>query len=280
MALAVRASLRRRVRLAGLVLAALGLAFLTTHASAWLWSVATPLALLQFPWRLHLPGTLLVAASGAVAVRILAAPRWLRWLRPEVLLAACAALTLATTSLRYCRPLATYVCDETVLRKLLGLGYFTTSIQDEFRPVWANDLETLGRLMRTEHASLDGDLLPEARLPSPEERGRFTLRAQIGHAGELRLPIFWFPGWSLAVDGVSKPTYPCAGTGVICLRVDAGAHAVVAEWRPTPVYHVGSAISLAVLASLILWAAGRKRFCVTGQGDRWRRAFRGEEAQP
>jgi len=260
-ALAGRTSIRRRTRLVGLVLAALGLALLTTHASAWLWSVATPLAVLQFPWRLHLPGTLLVAATGAVAIRILAAPRWprWRWLRPEVLLTACAALALAATSLRYCRPLATYVCDETALRKLLGLGYYTTSIQDEFRPVWANDLETLGRLMRTEHASLDGDPLPEARLPSSEERGRFTLHAQIARAGELRLPIFWFPGWWVSVDGVFQPAYPCAGTGVICTQVTSGTHAVAAEWRPTPIYHVGSAISLVTLAGLMLWAASRKK---------------------
>jgi hypothetical protein len=113
--------------------------------------------------------------------------------------------------------------------------------------------------MRTEHASLDGDPLPEARLPSSEERGRFTLHAQIARAGELRLPIFWFPGWWVSVDGVSQPVYPCAGTGVICARVAAGTHAVAAEWRPTPIYHVGSAISLVTLAGLILWAASRKR---------------------
>jgi hypothetical protein len=260
LALAGRASLRRRARLAGFALAALALAFLTTTGAAWLWSVVTPLAVLQFPWRLHLPGTLLVAATGALALRILAAPRWRRWrwLRPEILLVACAALTLALTSLRYCRPLATYVCDETVLRKLIDLGYCTTAIQDEFRPVGATDLETLGQLMRTEHATLDGARLSEARLPEPRQRGAFALHARIEHAGELRLPIFWFPGWSLSVDGVSRPAYPCPGTGVICTRVDAGTHVIAAAWRPTPVYHLGSAISLATLTGLVLWAVRQK----------------------
>jgi hypothetical protein len=251
----------RRVRLLGCALLALVLAFLTTRLSAWLWSIVTPLAVLQFPWRLHLPGTLLVAATGAMAVRVLAAPRWWRWrwLRPEVLLAVCAALALAATSLRHCRPLATYVCDEATLRKLLDLGYYTTSIQDEFRPVWANDLDGLGHLMRTEHAALDGVPIAEAKLPEPEQRGRFALHAQIEHAGELRLPIFWFPGWSISVDGVSQPSYPCAGTGVICTRVNAGAHVIAAAWRPTLVCHLGSALSLAALAGLVLFAIRRKR---------------------
>jgi hypothetical protein len=259
-ALAGRFSSRRRVRLLGCALMALGLAFLTTQLSAWLWTIVTPLALLQFPWRLHLPGTLLVAATGAMAARVLAAPRWprWRWLRPEVLLVACAALALVATLLGHCRPLATYVCDETTLRRLLDLGYYTTSIQDEFRPVWANDLETLGHLMRTEHATLDGVAIPEARLPDPGQRGRLSLHAQIEHAGELRLPIFWFPGWSLSVDGVAQPIYPCPGTGVICAHVNPGSHAIAAAWRPTRVYHVGSALSLSTLAGLILFATRRK----------------------
>lgn len=256
-ALAGRASSRRRVRLAGVALAALALAFLTTGRSAWLWAIVTPLALLQFPWRLHLPGTLLVAATGALAFRVFAATHRRRWrgLRLDVLLAACACLALAATSLRYCRPLATYVVDEAALRKLLDVGYYTTSIQDEFRPVWANDLETLGRLMRTEQASLDGVPISKARLPSSEQRGNFTLQAQIADAGELRLPIYWFPGWSLSIDGVPQATYPCSGTGVICARVDAGTHVFAAAWRPTRVYHLGAAISLLTLVVSILMTA-------------------------
>jgi hypothetical protein len=269
-ALAGRASSRRRLRLAGVALAALGLAFLTTGLSAWLWAIVAPLAVLQFPWRLHLPGTLLAAATGALAVRVFAATRRRRWrgLRLDVLLAACAALVLAVTSLRYCRPLATYVVDEATLRKLLDVGYYTTSIQDEFRPIWANDLETLGRLMRTEHASLDGVPISQARLPSSEQRGHFTLQTQIDHAGELRLPIFWFPGWSISVDGVPQATYPCPGTGVVCTRVDAGMHAVAAAWRPTRVYHLGEAISLATLVFSILMAARARARFARDQFDR------------
>jgi hypothetical protein len=251
----------RRWRLLAFAVVALGLAFLTTWASAWLWAIVTPLALLQFPWRLHLPGTLMVAATAALAVRIVAAPRWSRWrwMRPEVLLVACAALGLAATSLRHCRPLATYVCDEATLRKLLGLGYYTTSIQDEFRPVWATDLPTLDKLMRSEQAALDGAPLAETKLPSPEKRGDFTLRAEIEHAGELSLPVFWFPGWSISVDGLSQSSYPCTKTGVICTRVVPGTHSIAVAWRPTLVYHLGSALSLLALAGLILMAIRRGR---------------------
>jgi hypothetical protein len=259
--LAWRGVLRRRVRLAGFALGGLGLAFLTTEWSAPLWHVLAPLSTLQFPWRLHLPGTLLAAAAGALAVRVLATPRWrrLRWLRCEAMLAAGLALLVATTSLGHCRPLATYVCDETCLRQLLALGYYTTSIQDEFRPTGARDLDALARLMRSEHATLDGVPLPDTRLPSADERGRFSLHARADREGELRLPVFWFPGWSITVDGAAQPAYPCAGTGVICTRLPAGEHTVTAAWRPTGVYHVGSALSLLTLAGLGFATARRRR---------------------
>ena len=260
-ALMRRSPPRRRARLTAFALVGLALAFLTTQLSAPLWSVLTPLSLVQFPWRLHLPGTLMIAVTGALAVRVLAAPRWrqARWLRPEALLAACAAVGVAATSLPYCRPLTTYACDEACVRKLLDLGYYTTTIQDEFRPIWATDLRALGRIMRSEHAALDSVEIPEARLPSADERGRFTLHARLDHPGELSLPIFWFPGWSLAIDGASLPTYPCAGTGVICTHAPAGSHAITAAWRPTPVYHLGSAISLLTFAGLVVIAIRRRR---------------------
>ncbi|MBN2575528.1 MAG: hypothetical protein JXP73_13270 [Deltaproteobacteria bacterium] len=258
--LARRSAWRARVRLAVFALAGLGLAFLTTQWSAPLWTVLAPLALLQFPWRLHLPGTLLAATAGALAVRVFAAPRWrrLRWLRFEAMLATLAAVIVAAASLPYCRPLATYVCGEACLRQLLALGYYTTSIQDEFRPAWAHDLETLGKLMRNEHATLDGVPLPEARLPGADERGHFTLRTQTERPGELGLPIFWFPGWSITVDGVAQPAYPCAGTGVLCTRLAAGTHTLTAAWRPTLVYHLGVAISLLAFAGLVLVVIKRK----------------------
>jgi hypothetical protein len=64
------------------------------------------------------------------------------------------------------------------------------------------------------------------------------------------LPLFWFPGWRATVDGSPQPTYACAATGTLCLRVPAGAHAIAAAWRPTFVYHAGEAVSLLTLLAL------------------------------
>jgi hypothetical protein len=258
--LARRSAPRRRVRLALFVGAGLGLAFLTTAWSAALWAVFPPLWVLQFPWRLHLPATLVVAVTGALATRVLATARWrrVRWLRLEALLAAVAALAVAATSLPYCRALTSYDCDERCLRRALARGYYTTSINDEFRPVGATDLGALGRLMLSGQVTLDGAPLPDVRLPSPPHRGRFTLHAQLGHAGELRLPLFWFPGWRATIDGVAQPTYACAGTGTLCLRVPAGAHGIAAAWRPTLVYRIGEAISFLTAVGLA-WTARKRR---------------------
>ena len=254
-ALSGRHATRRRARLAGIALLAALLAFLTTVYAAPIWSVVSPLALLQFPWRLHLPGTLVVAVAAAFAVRVLVARYRQRFRKagPAVALSVCAALGLAAGSLRYCQPSATYVCDETCLRKLLAVGYFTTSIQDEFRPIWASDLKALAQIMRSQQVSL-GDLpLPEVKLPSHDLRCSFSLQVQLPKPGELRLPIYWFPGWSVRSDGAALASYPCAGTGILCAQVGAGAHSIAAAWRPTLVYHLGVAISLATLAALVAW---------------------------
>jgi hypothetical protein len=145
------------------------------------------------------------------------------------------------------------------LRKLLGLGYFTTSIQDEFRPIWAKDLPALANIMRAGQATLDDVPMPEARLPSHERRGDFTVHVDARQSGELRLPMFWFPGWSIATDGTALATYPCQGTGIVCAKIAAGAHDLVVAWRPTFVYWLGSATSLATLIALGLWYWSSRR---------------------
>lgn len=248
-----RGSRRRRLRLAGLTLLATLLAFLTTLHAGPVWSIVTPLATLQFPWRLHLPGTLVIATATALASRTVLAACRRRWSGRAWAAVVCVTLILATSSLGHARPQASYVCDESCLRKLLGLGYFTTSIQDEFRPVWARDLPALATIMREGQATLDGVPLPEAALPTHEQRGKFTLRVDAHQGGELRLPMFWFPGWSITDDGVALPTYPCQGTGIVCSKIGAGSHMLEVAWRPTFVYGLGQAVSLATLVALLVW---------------------------
>jgi hypothetical protein len=263
LAWAGRRSGRRRARLVGFALGAAVLAFLTTTWSAPVWAVVTPLHTLQFPWRLHLPGTLLVAAAGALAARVFAAAGIrgrLRKMDTGPTVAAVVALTLAALSFGYCKPADSYACDENCLRHLLDRGYYTTALNDEFRPSAATDLKAVRQLMSTDHAMLDGVPLPEARLPAAIDRGDFTLQARISQPGELLLPVFWFPGWSVAVDGVKQPAYPCAGSGALCTRVVPGDHQIAAAWNPTFTNHLGTAISLATLGALLVWA--RRRKCV------------------
>lgn len=259
--LAGRGSRLRRWRLGGFALLALALAFLTTYHAAPIWTVVRPLQTLQFPWRLHLPGTLMTAAAGALAVRVFAVPRWRHrpWLRVSSAAAAVLAFTLAVLSFGYCRPITTYACDEQQLRLIYHQGYYTTAMNDEFRPVGATDPAAIQELLGDDRLRLDGVPIPGAELPPWEDRRAFTIDLAAAQAGELRVPIFWFPGWSLTLDGRPQPAYPCTGSGAICTRVEAGAHQLGARWRPTPVYHAGTAISVLTLAGLAFWARRRRR---------------------
>jgi hypothetical protein len=258
-AVARRGLRRRPLRLGGLTLIAALLAFLTTLYAAPLWSMVTPLATLQFPWRLHLPGTLVIATAVAFATRVLLVSCGRRRLGAAAVLVAGGALALGAFSLGHAKPQATYVCDESCLRKLLGLGYFTTSIQDEFRPIWAQDLPALASIMRAGQATLDDVPLREVQLPSHERRGDFTVHLDVPRSGELRLPMFWFPGWSITTGATTLTTYPCPGTGIVCSKIAAGSHELAVAWRPTLVYWLGSAMSLATLIALGVWSWSSRR---------------------
>jgi hypothetical protein len=72
--------------------------------------------------------------------------------------------------------------------------------------------------------------------------------------------LFYFPGWTAAVDGAEVAIAPQPVTGLIAFDVPAGKHRVVLELRQTPLRRWSSAVSAAALSLClgVLIAAGRR----------------------
>ncbi len=101
-----------------------------------------------------------------------------------------------------------------------------------------------------------------ARIPGGEAvvwQGRRTAvswsgRIRTAAGGTAEMPIAWFPGWVVRIDGVPVPTQPADPTGLIRFRVPAGEHALDAEWTRTPPRRLADGISLLSLAILLVVA--------------------------
>ena len=84
--------------------------------------------------------------------------------------------------------------------------------------------------------------------------------------GAVQIDVYYFPGWSVAVDGQPAAIRPSSPTGAILVDVPAGEHRIDARFDAyavgTPPRALGAAISgltLLVVIALLAWPTRSKK---------------------
>jgi hypothetical protein len=135
-------------------------------------------------------------------------------------------------------------------RQLAARGFETTTT-GEVTPQWMLSVPPYGA-----HASVsagDGQLRERERTPF-EWTGDVAART----ASRIRLPMAYFPGWSVRVDGRAVDSVPAPVTGLIEFAVPAGEHELMASWGRSPVRRAGEGISLLAIAAIGAFALKRR----------------------
>lgn len=260
-------ALQTRSRLAWATLAgALGAVFLMTPASTAIWEHAPLLALFQFPWRWGGPLALFAALGASLAFARFTAGRPAP-LRLAAELAAFALVAFnAAPHLGQYRPLSSsFLAREgTVLSPgAIATGTRSVTVRDEYLPrgadanAWKRDRPTVGSLVWV-------------RPPAKVERIRddathVALRVRAAEPTRLRVARWFFPGWSLEVNGEGVPL-EANRVGSIDLDVPAGESRVTLVCRAPPprramllLSGVGLAVWLWILVRPPAWLTSQTR---------------------
>ena len=222
---------------------------LSTAASAIVWKHVPLMQELAFPWRfLILP---------AVALPPCVASSARRWPAATVAIVALHAVMFLNQQ----RPkeyLVTRDADRSPAR-IAQMGFLASS-QDEFRPRWAEVL------LPFSPAAFDPPLAGRQLLYTPVDR---TYEVIVPKTMTVRLHTYYFPGWSVALDGDEIPIHPAPHVGLIEFPLAGGRHIVEARFRPTPVCAASELIALvSLLAAVILRDGFRSRRSITVTSDR------------
>ena len=67
---------------------------------------------------------------------------------------------------------------------------------------------------------------------------------------------FYFPGWTVTVDGRNWPAAPSRPQGLIELTLEPGTHRVEVRWTDTPLRRWSTALSFLALGLLLLSVVG------------------------
>ena len=237
-AVAVRESSGARRTLA-LVFAALSLAgaWLATTWSSALWSRIETLQYLAFPWRtLLLPALFLPLLATFALDR---AGRW-AWLPIAVLVAVNLPHARAQGVLAF--------DDEDYAPASIASRGVTTTTREEYEP---RGVERRPPYRAARVVGLGGAL---AVTPV----SRRAAREEVLVGSPFRMPAEWttfyYPGWTLTIDGVPAAIGPLPVTGTIGFELPPGDHRLVLELTPTPVRNAGMLVTL--LAALVVAGVG------------------------
>lgn len=121
----------------------------------------------------------------------------------------------------------------------------------EFIPIWAKVIRNPVPLQSLEIIKGEGKILDQSNMP--EVHQRFTV--EISSPSLLCFNVFYFPGWSIKVDGHSVDILKDNPFGLIIFPLNEGIHEIKADFGPTPLRLAAtiiSFISLLIMAVLLL----------------------------
>lgn len=242
---------KQRVGLLGYYLAALvALVSLTTRASQPVWDAVPLMRYIEFPKRLLLPTSLLLAVlaglgAGWVAEHFTSGRARAGWV--AICLAAIILYAFPQLDLEYLSPQPP---DESVLDAHeieRSTGWLGGTSAGEYLPVWVAEPPHSWRFTDRFAAQ---DVFPrleanDAVQVLDEAWGLVSGAVQVEAAEPTTLTFEWFyfPGWRAWVDGEEVETAPSEGTGLLAVRVPAGVHGVRVRFGLTPLRRAATLLS-------------------------------------
>ncbi len=227
--------------------AGLGLCFLMTPASSWLWRRVELLQYVQFPWRLLGPTSLCLALVIAPIGRILWRPSRSRRFAFASLVAL---LVFANVAHAHPKRYAAIDLDDWTPSEIAQRdATATTGAGEVFGPRWMKrraPFRPEGIRVVDGAAEVDG----LSRTPN-----RWLAQLRVERDSILELSLAYYPGWRAWLSGKEVSVEPERQSGLIRVRVPAGYHRLEVRFTRTWLRLAADSLSLltAVALGLLCW---------------------------
>ena len=220
-------------------------AFFSSSGSVFIWERFNLLQYMEFPWRF----LSLISFSTALLCGL---P--FLWLEPRHKHLANALMGSLIAALflfgfPHARPEAFLdVTDADYSPTAIVARNMTVTAAREYQPIWVREQPEKPAKERMTLLSGQGRVVLDRQSPVDYE-----FQADIAESAQLRVNTFYFPGWTLFVDGSERPIDHSNPNGVMDFELEPGQHRVQLSFLDTPVRRLGKAVS--ILSGLLLCAA-------------------------
>jgi hypothetical protein len=124
----------------------------------------------------------------------------------------------------------------------------------EYEPIWVRERPQAPAAERLTFLEGEGRLSDAWLSPA-----YYEFRVEITEEARLRVNTFYFPGWTLYVDGVERAIHYNNPRGVMEFPLEPGEHLVQVLFADTPVRLWGTRLSLLALFLLLLTPMSQRR---------------------
>ncbi len=210
--------------------------FFSTSFSSMLWQII-PSSFVQFPFRLLSYFVFTTAFLAAFIVEAIGN------MTRKIILLFCLAGIVLFSSFSFMGP-------KTYFDK--GEGFYltneaTTTVHDEYRPVWSNEKNVQRAESNVEILQGKGTI---NIMNDDNKSTRFTTKSLDNLL--IRINTIFWPGWTLKIDGKAQEIFYNNPEGLMEFPVTKGTHMVLVEFGETPLRLVADFISLISLCVLLL----------------------------
>ncbi len=245
----VKAGLKpsQRWHLSFALLGVLFSSFMMLPYSLPLWRTFPLIAFTEYPSRLY--GIAFLFSSLLAGASVL----WVKnrsFLRLPVVTAAIIGLIISVAPYQFPRPfLPVRATPQDFILYEREKNVPGTTSASEYLSVWTSEVPELPAVKPD--LARKGLVNGEAKVLKVKAQ---SMRFSVVSSEPARLVVaqFYFPGWQGWVDGKPVDLTPCSESGLICLEIPAGEHAVILEFKDTPVRKLGKTLSLLGLLSIIV----------------------------
>jgi 4-amino-4-deoxy-L-arabinose transferase-like glycosyltransferase len=248
--------------------------FLILRASKPVWDTLPALQIVQFPWRFLGPASLAAALlTGALWSNLKFQDSNFKWV--VVALDAVLLVVLMAWTLPWLRPFTCNIEANPSGQFLVWMDRKTESGggTGEDLPRWVETPPSESLLEADLIAGRPLDRLDRASLPEGAQAQARVLRS-LDSTWEVTSPKtftatfqnYYFPGWTVKVDGMPVPVSPAPSTGLIEASLPAGHDVVVLLLEATPAQTLGDVISTVTLLGLVVLLVVTNRKTITLPG--------------
>lgn len=215
--------------------------FMQHNKSAFIWEIFNPMEFIQFPWRFMGVSVFFVSLIAGLIIGVINNQK------TRKIIGILLIIVSVLLNIDYFKPESYYLdsVDEHYISKE-NILYRNDKVPKDYLPIWVKKLVE-ERMVEPVFSKGEGVISDYQRWATSVK-----FEADVKQSGFIDVPIYYFPGWQVKVNGKEIPFEEPGELGFIRVKVDEGVNDVLIRFVNTPLRLFSNIVTVFSFGVLVL----------------------------